>query len=224
MATVTKYSFEKTMDIPSITAQIQASAIVTIIDHIDVADGETDIWFKDVLSSDDETTLDTVVTNYSYVAPAPAAPVSVTTQFEQKQYVLALACATSAVGGDGTATIIIKVPGTPGGADGRYVNAGEAFFDIATAGDQVLGVWVIDHDNLLGNGADVVIGSYTDDAADESNRGWYIPPIQGRVKAETIGFYGFIPSGFWLKIVGKKGAGLTSGNLYLNMEWATDNS
>lgn len=174
-------------------------------------------------SNDDQTDFET---NFKSSANQPLFPIlnTVTTQFEKKDYVLQLACSTATVGGDGIATVLMKVPGTPGGADGRYINAGEAFFDIATAGDKISGVWIVDHDNILGGGADAVIGSYTDDAADSTEQGWYIPPIQGRVKAETIGFYGFVPSGFYLKLVGKKGGGLTTGNLYVNMEWAIKSS
>jgi hypothetical protein len=186
-------------------------------------DGSAELYSQISISSpanDDQTDFET-----NFKAAGNKSPTAqVVTQFEQKQYVLALACSTAVIGSDGTVTVLIQVPGTPGGSDGRYINAGEAFFDVATPGDKITGVWVVDHDNILGGGADAVVGTYTDDAAPSDNQGWYIPPIQGRVKAETIGFYGFVPSGLYLKLSGKKGGGITSGNLYVNMEWATDSA
>lgn len=79
MATVTNYAQQKAMDIPSLVSQIQASSIVTVLDHITVTGNETDIWFKDVLSNADQSTLATVVTNYVYVAP-PASVQNVAVQ------------------------------------------------------------------------------------------------------------------------------------------------
>lgn len=220
MPTPTKYSFGSAMDIPSLVQQIVASAIVTVLDHIDVTGSETDVWFKDVLSSDDETALSAVVAAYVYVAPAPPPPLSVQTQFETANKTIKLACGEGDVGSDSTATILVVVPGTPGSGDGRWLNSGEAFFDVATAGDKILGVWFVDHDNIMGGGVDTVVGSYTDDAAPTDNQGWYLPPVRGTVKAETIGYYGFAPSGFYIKIVAKKANSITTGKFYVNLEWA----
>jgi len=75
MPTVTKYSFQQAYDIPSLVTEIEASPIVTVLDHIDVTGSETDVWFKDALSSDDETALNTVIANYVYIPPAPPAPI-----------------------------------------------------------------------------------------------------------------------------------------------------
>lgn len=145
----------------------------------------------------------------------------VQTQFEAINKTLKLFSASGTVGGDGTVTILAQIPGTPGGTDGRWISSGEAFFDITTPGDKVTGVWVVDHDNLLGGGVDAVVGSYTDDAAPTDNQGWFLPPVRGTVKAETIGYYGFAPSGFYFKFTAKKGNGITTGTLFVNLEWAT---
>lgn len=220
MPTLTKYSFNQAFDIPSLTSQIQASAIVTVLDHIDVTGNRTDVWFKDVLSSDDQVNLNNVVSNYVYVAPPPNPPLPVITQFEAKDKTLKLACASADVDSNtGLATILLQIPGTPGSSDGRWISSGEAFFSSPNAGDKVIGVWFIDHDNILGNGVDVVVGSYTDDAAPSANQGWYLPPVRGTIKAETIGFYGFAPAGFYIKIVGQKATGSYSGKLFVNFEW-----
>lgn len=221
---MSQYVYTKSpVALDSLEAQIAASSIVTAIDidNTNVFGDQLTLAFKADLSDPDKSTLDALVDAHDGVPLAiTVPPQSVITAFEQRDFVLQLACSTAEVGEDGTATVLMKIPGTPGGTDGRYINAGEAFFNSATAGDKILGVWMVDHDNILGGGVDTVVGTYTDDSADTENQGWYIPPIRGFVKAETIGFYGFIPSGFYLKMIGKKGAGITTGNLYVNMEWA----
>jgi hypothetical protein len=102
MATLTQYTFNQTYDIPSLTTQIQASSIVTVLDHIEVTGSITDVWFKDVLSSADQTTLNTVITNYVYIAPPanppqavtlstiPAAPAFATNAFGTKNLYMAM--------------------------------------------------------------------------------------------------------------------------------------
>lgn len=65
---ISKYSFSVSTDfsnqkvnLAGLTQDIQASSIVTAIDHIDLEGDDCDVWFKDALSIDDETTLGTVV-------------------------------------------------------------------------------------------------------------------------------------------------------------------
>jgi hypothetical protein len=56
---------------------IRKSTIVTAEDYIDTDDGTQacDIWFKDALSQDDQTTLDAVVAAHSGIPMTPALPV-----------------------------------------------------------------------------------------------------------------------------------------------------
>ena len=68
----TKYTYSIQNDFPNhkvdsdrLTQEIQQSAIITALDHIDTAGDVCDIWFKDVLSSGDQTVLDTIVANHS---------------------------------------------------------------------------------------------------------------------------------------------------------------
>lgn len=218
MATLTSYSFAAVMDIPSLVIQIQASSIVTVLDHIEVTEPNTYIWFKDALSIEDQTALTTVVENYIYIAPPIVPPNEVVTQFEKRDKTIKLAHGEVAVDENGEAVFLLKIPGTPGSADGRWISSGSAFFDIHTPGDRVTGVWFVDHDNMLGYGVDFVVGSYTDDEVDTINKGWIIPP-PGFVKAEAIGGYGFAPAGFYIMVAGKKGSGVTSGTFYCNFEW-----
>lgn len=221
MATQTLYTFTiAQIDSQAIITLIGSSTISTALDYINTDGSLVSIYFKDVLSDTDSATLTTLMASYVYVTPViSTGPINVSTQFESTRYTLKLACAAQSVGEDGTATILLKIPGTPG-SDGRYINAAEAFFDVSTPGDRILGAWFVDHDNISGEGIDATIGSYTDDAVSSDNQGWYLPSNRGFVKAETIGFYGFAPSGFYIKIIGKKGGGLLTGTLYVNFEWA----
>ena len=145
-------------------------------------------------------------------------PSGVVTRFEERDKTLKMAHGHADVQQDGTATILLKIPGTPGSGDGRWLSSGMAFFDNWVAGDMILGVWFTDEDNLLGNGAGFLVGSYTDDDMDSDMQGWHIPPI-GHIEAEAIGGYGFAPAGFYIKIIGKKGGTITTGKLYCNFEW-----
>lgn len=85
MATPTKYTFSIASDTangsvnPStLTAEIAASAIVIALDHIDTGGDVLDIWFKDALSSNDQTALSTVVSAHQGgLAAPPASPVPV---------------------------------------------------------------------------------------------------------------------------------------------------
>jgi len=71
MATPTEYTYALT-DFPNdkvatdrLTTEIQASDIVTALDYINADSTNCDIWFKDPLSTDDETTLDGIVAAHS---------------------------------------------------------------------------------------------------------------------------------------------------------------
>lgn len=141
----------------------------------------------------------------------------VVTQFEKRDKTLKLCKGSAEVGEDGTATVLLKVPGVPGSNDGRWISRGVAFFDEHSPGDAIVGVYFIDHDNILGYGIDFIVGSYTEDELDEANKGWWIQP-NGFVIAESLGGYGFGPAGLYMQLIGKKGSG-TTGTLRVNLEW-----
>jgi hypothetical protein len=225
---ITEYVFQKQMDIVSITTLIENSAIITALDHVDVVGSETDIWFKDALSSGDQTLLNSIVDNYAPI-PQPNHVAEVVTQFEKRDKTIKLANMSGPVGLDGTVALMLKIPGTPNPAgdvtqDGRWVSSGLAFFDVATPGDIITSVRFVDHDNMLGQGVDFVVGSYTDDDLASGNQGWFIPPNKGEIKAEAIGGYGFAPAGYYIMITAKKGGGVTTGTFYVNLEWGKKES
>lgn len=225
---MTTYSYTKTpIAIDRLTKEINTSAIITALDHMNLFGAALDIIFKADLSDGDKTILDGLVAAHDGT-PLPSnasTPVEVvntpvvTTQFELRNKTLKLAHGVADVDGtSGIATILLKIPGTPGSADGRWISSGIAFFDIHTPGDVVTGVYFTDEDNILGGGSGTVIGSYTDDDADAINHGWAIPP-NGWVQCEAIGGYGFAPAGFYIKIIAKKAGDSPSGKFYCNFEW-----
>jgi len=118
--------------IDSLTQQIQQSTIVTALDYITALGTQVSIFFKAALSTADKATLDAVVAAHNGV-PLPQNQVqnvnvtnnaTVTTQFEQTNKVLKLACSSATVNSSGTAIVSVKVPGTFGSGQGRYVIGG----------------------------------------------------------------------------------------------------
>lgn len=156
------------------------------------------------------------IANYQAQGNRPTSAL-VTTQFEQNNKDLKLACIKADVdSGTKIATALLKVPGTPGTTDGRYVAGGEAWFDTQDSLDNIR-VYITDVDNILGYGAGFVAKSYSDDELDPANQGWFIPAKFGHVSVEPIGGYGFIPAGLYFKIVGTRVIG--AGSLFLNLFW-----
>lgn len=217
---MTTYSYTKSpVAIDRLTVEVQQSSISVALDHMNLFGDALDVIFKADLSSDEQTTLAALVTAHGGQPLAINKPAEVVTQFEKRDKTLKLAHGEMTVDGTtGLATILIKIPGTPGSADGRWISSGTAFFDVHTPGDKVLAVRFTDEDNILGAGAGAVVGSYTDDDADEINQGWAMPPT-GWIKCEAIGGYGFAPAGFYIKVVAKKSGDSPSGKFYCNFEW-----
>jgi hypothetical protein len=148
---------------------------------------------------------------------------NITTQFEKRDKTVKLSCAEALCDSTtGLATILLKIPGTPGSGDGRWISGGHAWLGGDwNSGDKIVGVWFTDEDNILGMGAGATVASYTDDEVDSANRGWFIPKNPSTISVEAIGGYGFAPAGFYLKIVGRKGGTgpFTGIDLYVNLEW-----
>jgi hypothetical protein len=70
MATLTNYSFAKQVNIGKLNLEIKALSLAVNLDHIESSDNgdttyTTNIWFVDVLSSNDQTSLNTAVTNHT---------------------------------------------------------------------------------------------------------------------------------------------------------------
>jgi len=127
----------------------------------------------------------------------------VETQNEKNDKVLKLACATANFAAN-ACVVSIKVPGTPGGTDGRWAAGGYCFTDAWVMGvSKVDKVQVVDTDDLLGYGAGTVVKEYYDSDMAAGSQGWFMYPAQqnsGEIEIDPIGGYGFIPSGFYLEI------------------------
>jgi len=89
----TKYTYSIASDFPggsvwvdTLVTEIQVSSIITALDHIDVTGDVIDVWFKDALSTGDETTLDGdvvgpaggLIAAHDNTVLTPGAPVEVT--------------------------------------------------------------------------------------------------------------------------------------------------
>lgn len=190
--------------------------------YIFAIDGPAEVACQITIESSANTDQSDFETNFKTNANKPLLPTltTVTTQTEKRDKTVKLASAKASVGSDSTATILIKIPGTFGSADGRWIEGGMAWFDSVHPDDRMLSVTFTDEDNLLGYGAGFIVGSYTDFDMPADFQGWRVPPLQGFDVVSAIGGYGFAPAGFYLKIVGQKGGGITTGSLYINMSWA----
>lgn len=120
---------------------------------------------------------------------------------------------------NGEAVLIFKVPGVPGTSDGRHIAEGMAWTVEQHQDDRVERVDIVDVDDLLGYGVGTVVRSYHDEEIEEGQKGWRIPYKRGFAEVETIGGYGFIPAGLYLRIKFLRGNVLLPGTAYCNLEW-----
>lgn len=182
----------------------------------------------------------------------------VETQYEANDKTLKLARAKGIVDEDGRVELYLKVPGTFGSGQGRFVVGGYGIAEDYHKDDYVV-VRVEDKDRLIGwvvaqylnpsatepvsdafiQGMGVIpgigeafvnyptIASYTDDEGAEENKGWYFwpnaqgnnLPAIGEVEVNPIGGYGFIPSGFYVKLTYQRPSGVTTGSFRANIDW-----
>jgi len=78
MPTPTTYSFTiAQFDLTALTNQVRTSSIIVALDSITSVGTEVELTFKDVLSSDDQNTLNTLISNYVYQIPNPIQTVAV---------------------------------------------------------------------------------------------------------------------------------------------------
>lgn len=185
------------------------------------SDRETTI-VKAVPATSDQTDFET---NYLPSANMPQQS-KVVTDFELNNKTLKMVSASAAVQADGSVVVSIKVPGVfsglGAGPNGRFVDAGVAWFDTHDKGDRVMEISIVDVDGtVLGAGAGYVAQTYHDSEADLTQQGWRIPQFPGWIEVETIGGYGFIPSGLTLQIKAQKGiTPVEAGEMFnVNISW-----
>jgi hypothetical protein len=248
-----KYTFTKTVRADQLQEEIQRSSIVTAIDHIETVGDNVDIYFKAELSVDDQNLLSSLVNSHNPQLPATP-PQEVTTQYEKNDKDLKLARGKADVDPNTKiATIYLRVPGTPGTQDGRYVAGGYAISSDYHEDDYVC-VFVEDKDRLiawqvalsqdpnstapaddsiiqsLGQFPEYpILKSYSDTEAGIDNCGWYFWPLakgnnelpSGECEVEPIGGYGFLPAGFYLKLIYTRP--ITTGSVRINYYWGKKN-
>jgi len=198
----TKYTFSIQEDTPNhkvatdrLTVEIQASAIITALDHINTNGDVLDVWFKAELTTDDQDILDTVVAAHSG-APLAADPTDVNIKSAASTAVLLSqekgfqdltghnffkkGVHTTATAGT-TTDIYLKFTTNmylPGG--GYHVGS------TAVAGDYI-GVQIVDKDNILGYGAGAVLGTFIDTDYVWPGREWEV--LTGDAKMIPAGIY-----------------------------------
>jgi hypothetical protein len=143
------------------------------------------------------------------------------TQFEREDIRLQIAKAEASVDQNGEAIVQIKIPGTVG-QDSRYVAGGYAFNDSLKFGDRLEEINVVDVDNILGYGANTVVGTYHDADVDAANKGWFMypaPQAGSEIEIDPMGYYGNIVSGLYLQLKFKMGQGSTATKIYCDFYW-----
>lgn len=159
----------------------------------------------------------------------------VVTQSELNDKTLKLCSAKSTTDISGYSEFFIKCPGIFNGTDGdasppangRYIYYGEAWFANPVQGDKVLGIHIIDKDNLLRLGLNAVIGSYTDDTMPVDNQGWFMVPNHATRVSAASG-PGFIPSGMYIRVRVQKGPSAAKNvsneylpdTIFVNFKWS----
>lgn len=176
---MTEYDYTKSpCAIDRLTQEIQQSNIVTSLAHCNLFGDALTIFFNADLSGPDKTTLDAIVAAHSGV-PLPSntpQPVSIqtasvlTTQFERTDLDLKMARIKGSTT-NGTITVSLKIPGTFGVDDGRYIAGGYGIMDTYDP-DDVLVVWVEDTDRIIC----AAMGLATDGTADATVQGMGVLP------------------------------------------------
>jgi len=180
----------------------------------DIANGDA------IVAKDDSGSKDIADVNEAINYLKGILPTEVTTQKEKDNITLKLASKSVNVDTEtGEALIEIKVPGIYANSEGRYLESGEAWFDVHHTGDKIVAVEIVDKDNILGYGAGVVVKKYHDDEADASEQGWRMNPNSPSIKVEALGGYGFAPGELYMRIKGQKSTGNYSGVMSINIKW-----
>jgi hypothetical protein len=140
------------------------------------------------------------------------------TRFERDDIRNAAARCEAAIDENKECEIVIKIPGE----SSRFIDGGFVFTDSYVPGDSVTSIKVVDVDNILGQGAEFVVAEYHDPDLPSENQGWYMwpmPQVGGEIEITALGFYGEIPSGFYLEIYFKMMPSSTATKVFCNLDW-----
>lgn len=165
MPTLTQYNFIQEVDYTSIlTTQIQQSSIATALDHIDTSGNGSNmaisIWFKDVLSTDDQTTLNAIMGAYTNTPPTPTVPSVIQILGADSVSICPFGTMFSALANQSTTFDLVI-------ASQVYLKGGIMYSSPGNVGD-TLTVQVVDKDNITGLGSNTVLATYVNS--------WYVIP------------------------------------------------
>jgi hypothetical protein len=165
MPTPTTYTFTQEVDYTSILqASIQSSSIAVSLASIGtVGSGPSmtvSVNFNDVLSSADQTTLNTVMAAYVNTAPAAAVPSVIQILGADSVSICPFGTIFTATANQ-TTTYDLKI------ANAVYLKGGIMYAAPGNVGD-TLTVQVVDKDNVIGLGANTVLATYINN--------WYVIP------------------------------------------------
>ena len=195
MATPTQYNFTQQVDYPNVlVASIQVSSIVTALVNIETTgSGSTmsvTILFKDALSSDDQTTLNSILS--AYVNEAPMVQ-TVIPKFIQQ-------LGTDSVSICPFGTLFTAAPNQITTYDYElqntvYLKGSVLYSSPGNIGDSV-SLQIIDKNNIVGAGGSpenpTILGTFVNN--------WYVIP-QDMNEVEDIAISNVIPQGLYIRLI-----------------------
>ena len=193
---VTSYQYTQQVDYTSVlTANIQASSIVTVLDHIDTDGSGTSmvvtIYFRDALSLADQATLNSVMAAYVN-SPPPQTIDSIPKVVQVLGSDTLTLCPFGALlspGANTTTNCDVPLPAT------MVLSGGILFSPNAVMGDYIA-ISVVDKDNVTGQGGTpdnpTILGTYV--------LNFYIMPgIENRL--EDVSISESLPQGVYMRII-----------------------
>lgn len=136
-----------------------------------------------------------------------------TTEFEADKGDFKAACHKSSTV-SGTATIEVKIPGTPG-TTGRLIFRGDAWFIGTSHPDDLCKVEIVDIDGIAAPPGTVVETFYDTDVPAGQQGHWF---IDGFISLGGIAGYGELPAGFYMRSIGITGDARAD-TLHCNISW-----
>ena len=109
--------------------------------------------------------------------------------------------------GSGLGQFDLKIPGTTGASDQRFIAGGRGWFETHHNKDFVK-MSMVDKDNVLGFGSGATVGTFYDSDVPVSEQGWYIPPT-GVLQVDNLTNLVSLIGGLYLRIESQTGDNAT---------------
>jgi len=194
MATLTSYNFTQQVDYPMVlTDNIQESSISIAIDHIDTSGSGSSmtvtVWFKDVLSTDDQTTLGTVMTAYINSNPVVNPVLSVVQILGADSVTLCPFGSTFVAHANQTTNYDLLI------TNQIYIKGGIMYSSPGNIGDNIT-VQIVDKTNMTGQGGTsdnpTILATYVNN--------WYVIP-QEMNSVEDVSLSEPMPAGLYIRFL-----------------------